>query len=60
MPDTDRAVAELKAAKNIAFYQAGISAKSGIPTSRDKLTGVWSTHSSEQLGNTSKKLSFDA
>jgi NAD-dependent deacetylase len=50
MPDTDRAVAALKAAKNIVFFTgAGISAESGIPTFRDKLTGVWSTHDPEKL-----------
>jgi NAD-dependent deacetylase len=50
MPDTDRAVAALKAAKNIVFFTgAGISAESGIPTFRDNLTGVWSTHDPEKL-----------
>ena len=50
MSDTDRAVAALKAAKNIVFFTgAGISAESGIPTFRDKLTGVWSTHDPEKL-----------
>lgn len=43
MPDTDRAVAALKAAKNIVFITgAGTSAERGIPTLRDKLTGIWS------------------
>ncbi|MBD8708460.1 NAD-dependent protein deacylase [Pseudomonas sp. CFBP 13711] len=50
MPDADRAVAALKAAKNIVFFTgAGISAESGIPTFRDKLTRVWSTHDPEKL-----------
>lgn len=50
MPDADRAVAALKAAKNIVFFTgAGISAESGIPTFRDKLTGIWSTHDPERL-----------
>ena len=50
MPDMDRAVAALKAAKSIVFFTgAGISAESGIPTFRDKLTGLWSTHDPEEL-----------
>jgi NAD-dependent deacetylase len=50
MPDKDRAVAALKAAKRIVFFTgAGISAESGIPTFRDKLTGLWSAHDLERL-----------
>lgn len=43
------AEALLGAKKIVAFTGAGISAESGIPTYRDKLTGVWEHHDPQQL-----------
>ena len=50
MNDLDKAVESLAAARKIVFFTgAGISAESGIPTFRDKLTGVWAKHAPETL-----------
>ena len=45
-----RAVDAILSAKKIAFFTgAGISEKSGIPTFRDKLTGLWEKHDPQRL-----------
>ena len=45
-----RAAEVLRASKKIVFFTgAGISAESGIPTFRDKLTGLWMKHDPERL-----------
>lgn len=49
MPDMDRSVAALKAAKSIVFLLVLVFQRSGIPTFRDKLTELWSTHDPEKL-----------
>ncbi|MCF5714914.1 NAD-dependent deacylase [Pseudomonas tremae] len=50
MNDWYRAIESLAAARKIVFFTgAGISAESGIPTFRDKLTGVWAKHDPERL-----------
>ncbi|MDR6605933.1 NAD-dependent deacylase [Pseudomonas synxantha] len=50
MNDWDRAVGALAAARKVVFFTgAGISAASGIPTFRDKLTGLWEKHAPERL-----------
>ncbi|MFJ3681424.1 SIR2 family NAD-dependent protein deacylase [Pseudomonas sp. NPDC090208] len=50
MSDMERAIAALRSATSIVFFTgAGISAESGIPTFRDKLTGLWSTHDPGKL-----------
>ncbi|EGH26482.1 silent information regulator protein Sir2, partial [Pseudomonas amygdali pv. mori str. 301020] len=48
MNDLDRGIESLAAARKVVFFTgAGISAESGIPTLRDKLTGVWAKHDPE-------------
>ncbi|RJX45556.1 NAD-dependent deacylase, partial [Pseudomonas syringae pv. actinidiae] len=48
MNDLDKAIESLAAARKVVFFiRAGISAESGIPTFRDKLTGVWAKHAPE-------------
>ena len=50
MSDMSRAAAALRAArKKVFFTGAGISAESGIPTFRDKLTGLWERHDPQRL-----------
>lgn len=50
MNDLDRATITLAAARRVVFFTgAGISAASGIPTFRDKLTGLWQKHDPERL-----------
>lgn len=50
MINMPRAAEALRASKKIVFFTgAGISAESGIPTFRDKLTGIWVTHDPERL-----------
>lgn len=50
MSEFDRAAKALQMARRIVFFTgAGISAESGIPTFRDKLTGLWSTHDAPSL-----------
>lgn len=50
MSDWDKAIAALGAARKIVFFTgAGVSAASGIPTFRDKLTGFWEKHDPEKL-----------
>lgn len=45
MNEWDRAVVALAVARKVVFFTgAGISAASGIPTFRDKLTGLWEKH----------------
>ena len=60
LTDTDKMSSELissavqviKAAKNICVLTgAGISAESGIPTFRDKQSGLWERFSAEELAN---------
>jgi NAD-dependent deacetylase len=46
----DRAVGALAAARKVVFFTgAGICAASGIPTFREKLTGLWEKHAPERL-----------
>lgn len=46
------AITVLKSAKSVCILTgAGISAESGIPTFRDKQTGLWENYSAEQLAN---------
>lgn len=50
MDDMSRATHALRAAKKVVFFTgAGISAESGIPTFRDKLTGLWAKHDPQRL-----------
>lgn len=50
MSTIQRAADAMRAAKKIVFFTgAGISAESGIPTFRDKLTGLWAKHDPERL-----------
>ncbi|WP_046070205.1 MULTISPECIES: SIR2 family NAD-dependent protein deacylase [Pseudomonas] len=50
MNDWDRAIGALAAARKVVFFTgAGVSAASGIPTFRDKLTGFWEKHAPEKL-----------
>jgi NAD-dependent deacetylase len=45
MSDIEPAISALNAARKVVFFTgAGISAESGIPTFRDKLTGFWERH----------------
>lgn len=39
----------VSARRIVCFTGAGISAESGIPTYRDKLTGLWAQHDPQQL-----------
>jgi len=48
--DFEKAAKSLRVARTIVFFTgAGISAESGIPTFRDKLTGLWATHDPQRL-----------
>jgi NAD-dependent deacetylase len=50
MNNMQRATDALRAAKKIVFFTgAGVSAESGIPTFRDKLTGLWTKHDPQRL-----------
>ncbi|AVX92148.1 NAD-dependent deacylase [Pseudomonas koreensis] len=50
MSNIYRAADALRASKKIVFFTgAGISAESGVPTFRDKLTGLWTKHDPERL-----------
>lgn len=50
MSDIETAISALNAARKVVFFTgAGISAQSGIPTFRDKLTGLWERHSPQTL-----------
>lgn len=50
MDDMSRAIQALRAARKVVFFTgAGISAESGIPTFRDKLTGLWANHDPQRL-----------
>ncbi|WP_046236268.1 SIR2 family NAD-dependent protein deacylase [Pseudomonas syringae pv. coryli] len=50
MTDMALAAAALRAARRVVvFTGAGISAESGIPTFRDKQSGLWSVYDSRQL-----------
>ncbi len=50
MNQMKRAVEALRVSKKIVFFTgAGISADSGIPTFRDKLTGFWSKYDPRRL-----------
>lgn len=50
MNNMQRATDALRASKKIVFFTgAGISAESGIPTFRDKLTGLWANHDPQRL-----------
>lgn len=50
MSNMQRAADALRRSKKVVFSTgAGISAESGIPTFRDKLTGLWSKHDPERL-----------
>jgi NAD-dependent deacetylase len=50
MSEMNRAVEALAGARRVVFFTgAGISAESGIPTFRDKLTGLWAKHDPETL-----------
>ncbi|WP_395607624.1 SIR2 family NAD-dependent protein deacylase [Pseudomonas sp. B22129] len=50
MDDMSRAIQALRAARKVVFFTgAGISAESGIPTFRDKLTGLWAKHDPQRL-----------
>ncbi|MCE0972099.1 MULTISPECIES: SIR2 family NAD-dependent protein deacylase [Pseudomonas] len=50
MTHMQKAAGVLAQAKRIVFFTgAGISAESGIPTFRDKLTGLWANHDPERL-----------
>jgi NAD-dependent SIR2 family protein deacetylase len=44
-----RAADALRRSKRVFFTGAGISADSGIPTFRDKLTGLWAKHDPQRL-----------
>ncbi|PHX32497.1 NAD-dependent deacetylase [Pseudomonas syringae pv. syringae] len=50
MRDLVRSIEALAAARKVVFFTgAGISAESGIPTFRDKLTGLWEKHDPKRL-----------
>lgn len=50
MSQMQRAADVLRRSKKIVFFSgAGISAESGIPTFRDKLTGLWAKHDPQRL-----------
>lgn len=50
MTHMQRAADVLAVARRIVFFTgAGISAESGIPTFRDKLTGLWAKHDPQRL-----------
>lgn len=50
MSNMQRAADFLRASKKIVFFTgAGISAESGIPTFRDKLSGLWTNHDPQRL-----------
>lgn len=50
MNNMQRAIDALRTSKKVVFFTgAGISAESGIPTFRDKLTGLWANHDPERL-----------
>ncbi|MEE1919964.1 NAD-dependent deacylase [Pseudomonas asiatica] len=50
MTHMQKAAGVLAQARRIVFFTgAGISAESGIPTFRDKLTGLWANHDPERL-----------
>lgn len=50
MNNMQKATDALRASKKIVFFTgAGISAESGIPTFRDKLTGLWTSHDPHRL-----------
>ncbi len=48
--ELDRAMKALTPARKFVFFTgAGISAKRGIPTFREKLAGFWERHDPERL-----------
>jgi len=50
MSDMQQASFALQSARSVVFFTgAGISAESGIPTFRDKLTGLWATYDPQRL-----------
>ena len=50
MSNLQRAAEALRRSKRVVFFTgAGISADSGIPTFRDKLTGLWAKHDPQRL-----------
>lgn len=50
MSDMQRASIALLSARKVVFFTgAGISAESGIPTFRDKLTGLWARYDPQRL-----------
>lgn len=50
MSDMQRATIALQSARSVVFFTgAGISAESGIPTFRDKLTGLWGRYDPQRL-----------
>lgn len=50
MSNLRRAAEALRRSKRVVFFTgAGISADSGIPTFRDKLTGLWAKHDPQRL-----------
>lgn len=50
MNNLEKASSALRSAAKVVFFTgAGISAESGIPTFRDKLTGVWEKYDPEKL-----------
>lgn len=50
MSDMQRASFALQSARSVVFFTgAGISAESGIPTFRDKLTGLWAGYDPQRL-----------
>lgn len=50
MSNLRRAAEALRRSKTVVFFTgAGISADSGIPTFRDKLTGLWAKHDPQRL-----------
>jgi NAD-dependent deacetylase len=59
MSDIEMAISALRKARKVVFFTgAGISAESGIPTFRDKLTGLWEKHDPQRL-ETSKAFKDD-
>lgn len=50
MSDIEEAAVRLHSARKVVFFTgAGISAESGIPTFREKLTGLWEKYDPERL-----------
>jgi NAD-dependent deacetylase len=50
MSEMEMAISALNAARKVVFFTgAGVSAESGIPTFRDKLTGLWEKHDPQKL-----------